>query len=322
MSKYLVRTFVDGIELTDLQQTVSEASELVDNDYVIFNKTATLAENGGDVFTGGTDGQITGESHNDARNLLEQYSFDTFCVETTDEELQNVYAKWTERLRDEFGIKFQTVIPFTENKEGKQNFNYEGVIQVGTKNLDPNYSESSLVYWFAGAEAGCELQNSVMAQKYEGILTPDLTLSLDELDAYSENGIMVLHRDGDDIVVFEDINTLTEVPAEQIEEKDEQFKLNQTMRVLDKTAMNDATTFNKFYLGKRANNEVNRIDLRNTLLRFREELLNIGAIHDSYDPSNLIILEGDRVEDVRGYDQLRPISAMKAFDFEVAVVNG
>lgn len=42
--------------------------------------------------------------------LLENYAFNVVVVMETDTKLQEVYKSWTIRMRDEMGIKFQTVM--------------------------------------------------------------------------------------------------------------------------------------------------------------------------------------------------------------------
>lgn len=139
--KYDVSTYMDTT-LVDIQ-TVASSGELKDNAFIEWKESFELEETAGTFLTGGTGGindKPTNEAHTMFMQLLENYAFNVVVVMETDTKLQEVYKSWTIRMRDEMGIKFQTVMYNCEA-------DYEGIINVmNTKDVIP---------WVAGAEAAC-----------------------------------------------------------------------------------------------------------------------------------------------------------------------
>lgn len=66
-----------------------------------------------------------------------------------------------------------------------------------------------------------------------------------QLSALLTSGKYVFHRVGNEIRVLEDINTFTSFRSD----KNEDFSLNQVIRVLDQIAIDTAALFNTRYLG-------------------------------------------------------------------------
>ena len=106
-SNFDVALYLDN-EKVDAQ-TVSKMADLKDNAFVDWKKGATLAVNAGLALTGGTNGSVTAANHQKYLERIESYSFNAMGVVTTDEAVKTLYANFVKRLRDEEGIKFQTV---------------------------------------------------------------------------------------------------------------------------------------------------------------------------------------------------------------------
>ena len=140
-AKYDVKTLLDMKEVD--RQTVSSAADLKDNLYVVFKKDATLAATAGVPFTGGTNGDaVTGEDYAQFLARMETYAFQTLCCPSMDEAVKSVFVEYTKRMRDEAGVKFQTVM------YRKNDADYEGIISVENKAAE---LEQGLVYWTTGA---------------------------------------------------------------------------------------------------------------------------------------------------------------------------
>lgn len=106
--KFDVTTLLDTTEVDT--QTVSSYSELVSNDYVDF-KSVALAVTSGIPLTGGTDGAaITGTEYQTFLSKIESYTFNTLGCLSTTETIKSLFAQFTQRMRDEIGAKFQTVL--------------------------------------------------------------------------------------------------------------------------------------------------------------------------------------------------------------------
>lgn len=312
---YIVRTFFDGKE--DDTQKVADASALIDNKYVKFNKEVQLTADAGIPFTGGTDDKATGEIHEQARSAFESYAFNILALPSTDKIIQDSYIEYTKRLRDEYGVKFQTVMPAIERTTP---INYEGIIQVGNEIKDEGYDpKTSLVYWVAGAEAGCAINESCMNKAYDGNFTIKNEVTRAEQVQAIKNGVMLFHKVGDNSVILKDCNSFVNVGYEEAGKKNASFGQNQSIRVLDSIALETATLFNTYFLGKQQNDEIGRIDLKNRLIKIRNVMAQKRAIQ-TYDESVMEVRMGNNIEDVVANDAIQFNNAMEKLYYTLSLI--
>lgn len=275
-TKFDVNTYLEA-KIVDTQ-TVANSSDLVENEYVTFKSTATLETTVGIALTGGTNGTSTGEKHQDFLNKLEAYSFNTLgCLNKTSE-ITALYVAYTKRLRDEQGVKFQTVLYNTSA-------NYEGIINLKNKATE---DETGLIYWITGTIAGCAINASNTNKVYDGEYEVDTNYTQSELKECIKNGELVLHNVGNEVRILTDINSLVDTTKE----KGEDFKSNQTIRVLDQIATDIASAFNDKYLGKIQNNESGRISLWNDIVTLFKEYATLQAI-ENFDSKEVIVEQGN-----------------------------
>ena len=231
VSTYLSTMLVD-------KQTVATAKDLVGNDFVTFQPSASLAATAGTNLTGGTNGTFNEtQVAQNFINALEPYSFNGLCVVTDNSSVNSLLAAYTKRMRDSIGKKFQAVVFDTDN-----NYDYEGVIVV------PNQSDEDdgvVVAWVLGATCSCEINKSLVNTVYNGELEIDSNYTQLELEDFIKNGLFVFHKVGAEIRVLKDINSLTTTT----DEKGDVFKNNQTVRICDQIATDYANIFNTRYLG-------------------------------------------------------------------------
>lgn len=255
-TKWDVTTYLDG-EKVDMQ-TVSEPGELVPNAYVRFKTGFTLAAAAGEALTGGTGGEVSGSSYQAFLDKIESYAFNTLGVVTTDGTVKKLFVSFNKRLRDEMGIKFQLVV------YGYKEADYMGVVSVKNKCLDGAYKdkdgmaypdEAAAVYWVTGALAGCKVNASCQNRVYGGEYTVEAAYAQSELASAIKEGEFVFHMVNGSIRVLDDINTMVTVT----DTCGEVFKDNQTVRVIDQLANDDAVLFNTKYLGKVPNDIASRI---------------------------------------------------------------
>lgn len=150
-------------------------------------------------------------------------------------------------MRDEVGVKFQTVV------HNYPAADYEGVISV------KNNTTPELVYWVNGANAGCKVEGDLTNATYDGEYKVKADYTQIELEQALNNGEFVFHMSGQEVRVLEDINTLTTLT----ETKDEEFKNNDTIRLVDSLAEETANTFNTSYNGKIPNDPDGRVSFWN-----------------------------------------------------------
>lgn len=268
------------------QQTVTTAAELKSNDYVDFKTNATLAVTASTPLAGGTNGTIDGASHQTFLDKIESYSYNALGVVTTDEALKSLYMNFNKRLRDDMGLKFQTVIY-------KKAADYEGVVNVKNKVTDSSWTEASLVYWVTGKIAACKVNKSNLNKQYDGEFTVDVDYTQTQLELAIKSGEFTLHKVGPDIRVLSDINSLVTIS----DTKGEIFKDNQTIRVTDQLANDIAVLFNKKYLGEIPNDGPGRISLWSDIVKKHETLQEIRAIEDFKD-ADVTVAKGDTKKSV------------------------
>lgn len=304
-NKFDVVTILDA-KVVDTQ-TVSAASELVANAFVTFIKDAELAVTVGVPLSGGTNGTIDGSMHQSALDALESYSYNILGCLSTAPEVKSLYGAYTKRLRDEMGIKFQTVLY-------DQAMDYEGVINLKSTIEESEGEASALVYWLAGAEADCGINKSCTNMKYDGEFTVATNYKHSELGTAIQSGELVFHKVGDEIRILDDVNSLVTTT----DEKGEDFKSNQTIRVLDQVGNDIATLFHNKYLGKIKNNEAGRISFWSDIVEYDKKLEQLQAI-ESFDTSEVVVELGEDKKSVTAINPIQPVNCMTKLYMTVIV---
>ena len=126
-----------------------------------------------------------------------------------------------------------------------------------------------------------------------------------QLAAALDEGKFMFHQVGDDVRVLEDINTLVTTT----EEKGEDFKSNQTIRVIDQIGNDIAVLFNTKYLGIIPNNSSGRISLWNDIVKHHQELQGIQAI-ENFVAEDVVVTQGNEKKAVVVDDAVEPVNAM------------
>ena len=293
--KFDVSLYIDDTTLLD-KQTVSQMSELVDNDYVTWKSGASLSETAGEPLSTGTNGTVNGLAHQTFLDKAESYYFNILGCVSTEDEIKSLYVAYTKRLRDEVGAKFQLVV---HNKEA----DYEGVINV--INDVEESPVSSLVYWVTGAEASCAVNASLLNKKYDGEFTVKADYTQSQLEGFINAGKFTFHKVGNDVRVLSDINTLLTTS----DVKGDVFKENQTIRVCDQIANDIANIFNTRYLGVVPNDANGRISLWNDIVKHHQQLQDIRAI-ENFTSEDVTVAQGDTKKAVVVYDKVTVVNAM------------
>lgn len=303
--KFDVKTLLD-LKVVDVQTAVTAITDLVDSDYVTWKKSGDLAETAGTPLTGGDNGSVTTAEWQSALNALEAYSFNTLGVVSKDDNVKSLAIAWTKRMRDEVGVKFQTVV-FNKDADDK------AIINVVTT-LSGQSDDPSMVYWTTGAQGGCAVNKSCTNKVYDGEFTPDVKKTQDELTVCIDKGQFVFHKVGDDVRVLTDINSKVTVS----EDEGEDFKSNQTIRVLDQIANDIAVLFNTKYLGAIQNNASGRISLWNDITKHHQSLERLGAI-ENFSTDDVTVTQGDTKKSVVVSDKVTPVNAMEILYMTVVV---
>lgn len=294
---YDVKLYMD-VTLVD-SQTVAKAEELVDNEFVIWKKDAELTATSGTALAGGTNGTVTGASHQKYLDAIEPYSFNAMGVCTDDASTKALYAAFTQRMRDKVGTKFQCVL-FAHAAD------YEGVINV--KNC------VDVVPWVVGIEAACAVNASCTNVAYDGELTVDTSYTQAQLEKAIKAGEFVLHSVGTEVRILEDIDSLVTFT----DDKNELFQSNQTVRVLDQIATDIASLFNTKYHGKIQNNASGRVSLWSDIVTHHKELEKLGAI-ENFSEDDVVVSAGDEKKSVSVEDKITVVNAMAQLYMTVVI---
>lgn len=304
-SSFDVQTVL-GVEVMDVQ-TVTVASKLVDNDWVVFKKEASLELTAGLPLTGGTNTKVTGTQHQAYLNKIEAFAFNTMGVVVTDGVTKSLYQNFCKRLRDEVGAKFQVVLH-------QQAADYMGAINVKNVVTDEGWSEASLVYWVTGITAGCDVNKSNLNKKYDGEFTVNVDFTQKQLENAIKNGEFTLHQVGDKVRVLEDINSMVTTT----DTCGDVFKDNQTVRVIDQIANDIAVLFNTKYLGVVPNDKAGRTSLWADIVKHHQLLQDIRAIEDFKD-EHIKVSQGDTKKAVVVDDVITVVNAMAKLYMTVTV---
>lgn len=288
VSLYMDTALVDS-------QTVTKATELVDNEFVIWKDDAELTVTAGTVLAGGTNGTVTGESHQKYLDAIESYSFNTMGVCTDDAPTKALYAAFTRRMRDKVGKKFQCVL-FNHAAD------YEGVINV--KNC------VDAIPWVVGIEAACAVNASCANAVYDGELTDTQIQPEKSVKA----GEFVLHSVETEIHILEDVNSLVTLT----EDKNELFQSNQTVRVIDQIAIDIALLFNTKYHGKIQNVASGRVSLWSDIVACHEALEKRNAI-ENFSKDDVVVSAGEKKKSVSIEDKITVVNTMEQLYMTVVI---
>lgn len=263
-----------------------------------------------DLGTGGSAKTVA-----NACAALEPYDFNVLCVYTNETADVAAYITQIKSWRDDMGKKCQGVVYNQTNTAP----DYEGIINVvstvkeASAETDPAKAYE-LVAWVAGAEAGCEVNESCTNKKYDGEFTVICDKTQTQLETCLTSGQFVFHLVYGDVCVLEDINSLTTTSVD----KGDDFKSNQTMRVVDQIANDIAKLFNTKYLGKIPNNASGRVSLWADIVHHHRQLEEIQAI-ENFDSALLTVEQGDTKKAVVVNDAVTPVNAMAILYMTVVI---
>lgn len=304
--KFDVRLYMDTTLVYE-QIAVASASDLKENDFVVWKAEAELSVTAGVALTGGTNGTVDGTAHQTYLDKIESYSYNTMGVVVTDDTTKNLYVAFVKRMREQVGAKFQCVL---HNKAA----DYEGVISVKNDAVG-SASVADLVYWVTGAEAGCAINKTLLNVKYDGEFTVDVDHKQSVLETAMQTGEFMFHNVNGEVRVLADINTFVSGTDEK---SVEMFGENQCVRVMDQIANDIAVLFNTKYLGKVPNDAAGRISLWGDIVKHHNQLQDIRAIQE-FVPDDVTVNQGDKKNSVVVGDAVTIIVGMAKLYMTVTV---
>lgn len=301
-----VSTLFNGVLVE--KQVVATADELVDNDFIVFTGTGALTNTAGSPLVGGTNkASVIGSDYQLALDAFEAYGFNVLICPTSDTTTIDLFVAYTKRLRDDLGIKFQTVVY-------RKAADYEGVISVENTVTDAGANAAALTYWVGGAQAAAAVNKSTTNKIYDGEYTPNTVYTQSQLAANLTAGKYMLHKVGDTVRILDDINTFVSFTSL----KSSDFASNQVIRVLDQIANDIALIFASKYLGKVQNNASGRVSLWNDIVTYNRDLERIQAI-ENFVAEDVKVEAGTTKTSVVVTNPVTPVAAMAKLYMTVIV---
>ena len=230
---------------------------------------------------------------------LEPYDFNCIACYTDEGDEVDDFCSQIELWRDTVGKKCVGVVYNQEDPD------YEGIINVVNSVSDSTAPDYALVAWVTGVQSGCEVNASVQNTKYDGKWDVVCDKSQTELEDCLNAGQFVFHLAYGDVVVLDDINSLVTTTVD----KGDDFKSNQTIRVVDQIANDIAKLFCTKYLGKIPNDADGRVSLWGDIVKHHQQLNDIRAITD-FESEDVVVSQGDTRKDVYVEDSITPVNAM------------
>jgi hypothetical protein len=322
-----------GEEINVATQRVASGSELKDDAFVVYNKTVGLSTLNFDIgsyidqFTGGVDPTVSNADYSAYLAKMEPYSFNAMCCPSYDSVIIGQFAAFTKRMRDEQGVKFQCVVHAVKSAlsggeptgvpdlvSAFEAPDHEGVVAVRNVVTNDNAPYNALVFWVAGIIAGTEVNKNAGNKVYDGEYSIDVNFTQRELERLITGGMFAFHRVGNDIRVLSDINSLVNVT----QEKGEDFKNNQTIRVLDQIGNDIAVLFNTKYLNAIQNDAAGRVSFWSDVVTHHEQLQKVRAI-ENFVPDDITVEQGNNKKAVRVTDRITVVNAMSQLYMTVIV---
>lgn len=290
------------------EQKVAKTEDLKPNKYVKWKEEAVLEASAGIPLEGGTAGETDGAAYQEYLNKIEGYTFHVMGTTVEDKVTKSLFVSFVKRMRDEMGVKFQLVL------HGDTKADYCGTVSIKNTTSDEGWGPGSLVYWTAGALAGCEVNRSCQNRIYDGEFTVEAEYTQNELKKAIKAGEFVFHKVGADIRVLKDINTMVTVSDTQ----GDVFKENQTIRVIDQIGNDIAVLFNTKYLGTVPNNSAGRISLWSDIVTHHRQLEQIQAI-EGFSDTDVTVQQGADKKSVVVSDSITVVNAMDKLYMTVSI---
>ena len=281
-------------------QSVLNASELIANDYVDFAVsdgakaddgrqlldaiTSTLTVN----LTGGTT-VVSNNILNDINNATSTLDF-TVLTAAGAESTANVHMmvyNTVKSLREKEGVKVTGVVPYSASV----NYDYEGitVVKNGVVLEDGTQVTPTLATGYvAAASAQADVNESLTYSVYPGAVDVSPRYSNSEIESALTNGFMVFtaRRDGS-VVIEQDINSHHTYTAQ----KNQYFRKNRVLRVLDAIANDTKEIFESQFNGKVDSDDKGRDIFKANRITYLTGLQAIGAIQN-FEPDDISVAAG------------------------------
>lgn len=312
-TKYNVITQIDNIKHE--VQTISEISELKDNDVVTFTFDAesdTLAANAGVTLAGGTDGTQASSFYTNFLNAIKRKKWNVLAALNAQSQDNTNVITFIKNLRDECGMHVQAVLHNVDSVD------YEGIIvtKQGYKTKDLEIKPEEFPATVAGLTAGASMTQSNTMKKIDGAIEIIGELSTEELNEAIAKGFFTLSYNVDeDVVCTQDINTFISFEPS----KSKAFSKNRVLRVIDNIIMDSRSDFEKNYAGKMSNNQRDRDLYKGSRITYLQQLVEAGALNP-FNNDDITVEPGDDTDSIYLTMVIQPVDSVEKIYLTIRVM--
>lgn len=327
---FFVRTTLDG-ELVD-EQNVKFPSELKANDYVSFTvgeTLSTLSAVAAKDLSGGMNGTESDSNLTSILAKLTTMAWNTlgFCGKEAN---RSVIETYINNLRENKG-KYRQGVVFNHTAA-----DYEGIISPFQAFAVDDDDVEALEAGGAGVADAIELRQRFVVGFVAAITAgADVNISNtyhavpsnvtavipiydedEDVNSYLRNGAFIFTHDSKgNIVVEKDVNTL----HTYTQKRTPPFSKNRVIRALDEMSNTKVQIWESDFIGKIDNNDMGRTLLYNQIVKIIKNLISVGAFAES--DYSAVVEQGDDVDKVRTYEQVRPVDSMEQLYSYVTVLG-
>lgn len=284
-SAFTVSTVVDGA-IVD-QQTASQISELVANDWVTFSGTGALAATTGAALTGGADGTVESAAYSAYLSAIEPYKFDIMVYDGSDSTVQTALLSFIERVNENSGQYCQLVASGISNPDSRYviNVNSPVTLSDGTE-LTPQ----QVTWWAGGASAGALYNQSLTYAQYPGAVSTTMQ-TVDQFTQAVQAGNFVLFAENGVVKVMQDINSLTTYT----EDIGQVYSKNRVMRLCNTIANDIFQQFSESFIGVVNNNEQGRARFQAAIVGYLQQIQDNQGIQN-FASDDVEVLAGSAID--------------------------
>lgn len=305
---YDVETYLAG-RLVD-RQTAKTIEELTANRVVDFSGSGELTAFSV-VLENGSNTAATVNNYMTFFSKIQLFDFNTLALPVQDSVTKTAGVSFINRMRNEEGKKCQLVVAgHAANNEAVINVKNGVILSDGTR-----ISAEQATAWVAGASAAAGVATSLTYKKYDGAVDVTQRLLNTEIIEALEKGEFVFTEQRGEVVIEQDINSLTSFTAE----KSKEFSKNRVLRCLDDIANNSKKAFEDNFIGQINNDQDGRELFKADRINYFNALQGAGAI-TGFSADDLEISAGTEKDSIVLNVQVQPVDAMEKLYMTVEVL--
>ncbi|WEI91869.1 phage tail sheath family protein [Enterococcus casseliflavus] len=305
---YDVETYLAG-RLVD-RQTAKTIEELTANRVVDFSGSGELTAFSV-VLENGSNTAATVNNYMTFFSKIQLFDFNTLALPVQDAVIKTAGVSFINRMRNEEGKKCQLVVAgHAANNEAVINVKNGVILSDGTR-----ISAEQATAWVAGASAAAGVATSLTYKKYDGAVDVTQRLLNTEIIEALEKGEFVFTEQRGEVVIEQDINSLTSFTAE----KSKEFSKNRVLRCLDDIANNSKKAFEDNFIGQINNDQDGRELFKADRINYFNALQGAGAI-TGFSADDLEISAGIEKDSIVLNVQVQPVDAMEKLYMTVEVL--